>query len=110
MNRTLREAGAAPVESASFFLELAGPTIVTHGTDEQKKRFLRPDVHRRGDLVSAVQRARAGSDFAGLGTKAVSDGDEWLVNGQKVWNTLAHLADRECWSPVPIRSSPSTRA
>ena len=46
----------------------------------------------------------AGSDFAGLATKAVKDGDEWIVNGQKVWNTLAHLAD---WGMLVTRSNPT---
>ena len=43
--------------------------------------------------MPVVLRTRRGSDFAGLGTKAIKDGDEWIVNGQKVWNTLAHIAD-----------------
>ena len=103
VNRTLREAGAAPVEATSFFLDLAGPTIVTHGTDEQKKRFLRPMFTGEETWCQLFSEPGAGSDFAGLGTKAVSDGDEWIVNGQKVWNTLAHLAD---WGMLVTRSDP----
>jgi len=94
VERRLREAGAAPTDPTTFFLALAGPTIVTHGTDEQKRRFLRPMFTGEEKWCQLFSEPGAGSDFAGLATRAVRDGDEWLVNGQKVWNTLAHLADR----------------
>ena len=55
----VRKAGAAPQDPSTFFIALAGPTIVTHGTDEVKQRFLRPMFTGRGALVPAVQRARA---------------------------------------------------
>ena len=99
----LRAAGAAPQDPATFFIALAGPTIVTHGTDEQKDRFLRPMFTGEEKWCQLFSEPGAGSDFAGLGTKAVRDGDEWIVNGQKVWNTLAHLGD---WGMLVTRTDP----
>ena len=89
----LRAAGAKAQDPATFFIALAGPTIVTHGSDEVKKRFLRPMFTGEERWCQLFSEPGAGSDFAGLGTRAVRDGDEWIMNGQKVWNTLAHLAD-----------------
>ena len=60
--------------------------------------------------MPAVLRARRGSDFAGLACRAVRDGDEWVVNGQKVWNTLAHLGDRGMLVTRTTPTCPSTRA
>lgn len=99
----LRAAGAAPPKSGTFFMWLAGPTIVTHGTDEQKQRFLRPMFTGADLWCQLFSEPGAGSDFAGLATRAVPDGDEWVVNGQKVWTTLAHAAD---WGMLVARSNP----
>lgn len=99
----LRQAGAKAQNPASFFMALAGPTIVTHGSDEVKKRFLRPMFTGEELWCQLFSEPGAGSDFAGLGTKAIRDGDEWIINGQKVWNTLAHLAD---WGMLVTRTDP----
>ncbi len=99
----LRQAGAAPQDPSTFFIALAGPTIVTHGSEEAKKRFLRPMFTGEEKWCQLFSEPGAGSDFAGLGTRAVRDGDEWVMNGQKVWNTLAHLAD---WGMLVARTDP----
>ncbi len=93
VERRLREAGAKPTDPRTFFMALAGPTIATHGSEDVKARFLRPMFTGEERWCQLFSEPGAGSDFAGLGTRAVRDGDEWIVNGQKVWNTLAHLAD-----------------
>ncbi|MEC8069147.1 MAG: acyl-CoA dehydrogenase family protein, partial [Actinomycetota bacterium] len=93
VNQRLHEAGAPPMEASMFFIALAGPTILTHGSEEVKQRFLRPMFTGEEKWCQLFSEPGAGSDFAGLGTKAIKDGDEWIVNGQKVWNTLAHIAD-----------------
>ena len=99
----LRQAGAAAQDPSTFFMALAGPTIVTHGSDEVKKRFLRPMFTGEEKWCQLFSEPGAGSDFAGLGTRAVRDGEEWIVNGQKVWNTLAHLGD---WGMLVTRTDP----
>ena len=103
VEKRLRDAGARSAEPTTFFMALAGPTIVTHGSDDQKRRFLRPMFTGEERWCQLFSEPGAGSDFAGLATRAVRDGDEWIVNGQKVWNTLAHLAD---WGMLVTRSNP----
>jgi alkylation response protein AidB-like acyl-CoA dehydrogenase len=95
IDRRLRQAGAKPAHGLLFFgLSLAGPTMVTHGSDDLRRRSLRPMFTGEEVWCQLFSEPGAGSDLAGLATRAVRDGEEWVVNGQKVWNTLAHLADR----------------
>ncbi|MEC7924098.1 MAG: acyl-CoA dehydrogenase family protein [Actinomycetota bacterium] len=103
VERKMREAGAQPTDPTTFFMSLAGPTISTHGTSEQKERFLRPMYTGEERWCQLFSEPGAGSDFAGLACKAERDGDEWVITGQKVWNTLAHLGD---WGMLVTRSNP----
>jgi alkylation response protein AidB-like acyl-CoA dehydrogenase len=71
---------------------MCGPTVVEWGSDEQKHRYLRPLFSGEEVWCQLFSEPGSGSDFAGLSARAVRDGDEWVVNGQKVWTTLAHLS------------------
>jgi alkylation response protein AidB-like acyl-CoA dehydrogenase len=91
----LHAAGAPSIGSRHFFgLTMAGPTVVTAGSDEIKGRLLRRMFTGEDAWCQLFSEPGAGSDLAGLACRAVRDGDEWVISGQKVWNTLAHIADR----------------
>jgi alkylation response protein AidB-like acyl-CoA dehydrogenase len=95
IQRRLRDGGAPPHEARNGIgLSLAGPTLVTNGSDALNDRLLRRAFTGEDAWCQLFSEPGAGSDLAALGTRAVRDGDEWVVTGQKVWNTLAHLADR----------------
>jgi alkylation response protein AidB-like acyl-CoA dehydrogenase len=83
----------APGLPTGVGMSLAAPTILEHGTDDLKSRFLRSTLTGEFSWCQLFSEPGAGSDLAGLSAKAVRDGEEWIVNGQKVWNTSAHHAD-----------------
>jgi alkylation response protein AidB-like acyl-CoA dehydrogenase len=82
---------------------MCGPTVVAWGSEEQKQRYLRPLFTGEEVWCQLFSEPGSGSDFAGLSAKGVRDGDEWIVNGQKVWTTLAHLSK---WGLLVVRTDP----
>ncbi len=82
---------------------MGGPVVLTYATDEQKQRLLRPMFTGEEIWCQMFSEPGSGSDVAGLSTRAERDGDEWIVNGQKVWTTVAHVSR---WGMLVARTNP----
>jgi alkylation response protein AidB-like acyl-CoA dehydrogenase len=82
---------------------MVAPTLITWGTPAQRRRYLRPLYTGEEVWCQLFSEPGAGSDFAGLAARGVRDGDEWIINGQKVWTSLAHVAR---WGLLVVRTDP----
>jgi pimeloyl-CoA dehydrogenase large subunit len=97
--------GHAP-ESLAFGTSMVGPVIYTFGSQAQKERYLARIIDLRDWWCQGFSEPGAGSDLAGLRTKAEREGDSWVINGQKTWTTLAQYAD---WIFVLARTDPAVK-
>ena len=78
-------------------LGMCMPTMIAYATEEQKRRYRAAALRGEEVWCQLFSEPGAGSDLAGLRTRAVRDGDEWVINGQKIWTSGAHYADYASW-------------
>ncbi|MBW1884635.1 MAG: acyl-CoA dehydrogenase family protein, partial [Deltaproteobacteria bacterium] len=90
-----------PPEIFGIGIGMCGPTLLAHGTDRQKERWVPKLLSGEEIWCQLFSEPSAGSDLAGLRSTAVRDGDDWIVNGQKIWTTGAHFSD---WGILVVRT------
>ncbi|MDX2379177.1 MAG: acyl-CoA dehydrogenase family protein [Acidimicrobiia bacterium] len=104
VNERLQQANApSPMYRNPIGYGMCGPTVAVWGSDEQKQRYLRPLFTGEEVWCQLFSEPGSGSDFAGLSSSGIRDGEEWICNGQKVWTTLAHLSR---WGLLVVRTDP----
>ena len=86
-----------------FGVRMLGPTLMIHGTEEQKQTHLTPVARGEVQWCQGYSEPESGSDLASLNTRAVLDGDDFVINGSKIWTTMAHKAD---WIMLLTRTDP----
>jgi len=91
----------APQPANGLGISIVGPTLIHHGTEEQKKRFIPKILNADEIWCQGFSEPNSGSDLASLQTKAVLDGDDYVVNGQKIWTSLGQYAD---WCILLVRT------
>ena len=95
--------GGVPAGLGGQGISMLVPTLLEVGTEEQKQQFIRPTLHGEMIWCQGYSEPGAGSDLASLRTSAILDGDEWVINGNKIWTSTAHLAD---WIFCLVRTEP----